>query len=119
MFVLSVVQVGYFGRNCETVFPTNTRKTHLEVKHDSGLSSDFNHGEWAECLSYVNDHIITMLTRKAIIVISVNVVQYDTLLFIGDAPLPPRPLGKSQVRDSYIKTWGEYCIDPNNIQPVH
>lgn len=35
VFVLSVVRDSYFRRSCETVFPSNTRKTHLEMKFDS------------------------------------------------------------------------------------
>lgn len=35
VFVLSVVQNSYFGRICETRFPSNTRKTHLEMKIDT------------------------------------------------------------------------------------
>lgn len=45
MRVLPVVQNSYFGSICETIFPSNTRKTHLEMKFDGIRVFHFNHGD--------------------------------------------------------------------------
>lgn len=63
MFMLSVVRDGYFRQSCETIFPTNTRKTHLEMKGDSFCILILVRGEKAECLSNVNNHKMTPLSR--------------------------------------------------------